>query len=103
MRLALGSSVATLNRGTPEKLSFFLLNGLDLVLTVVAVSLGLHELNPFMKYLLTQPLQLLLFKLAVPLLISWLVPNKLLLPAIALLVLVVSWDIKELALAIAVL
>ena len=82
----------------PEKVSFVLLNQFDLGLTVLAVSLGLSELNPVMKYLVTVPLLLLIVKFAIPVLIAWLAPGKFLLPAIVLLALVVSWNVKELLL-----
>ena len=75
-----------------------LLNQFDLALTVLAVSLGLSELNPLMRHLLAVPALLLVLKVAVPLLIAWLTPGKLLLPAIVLLGLVVGWNVKELLL-----
>jgi len=89
-------STATFRRGLGEKFSFVLLNQVDLGLTVLAVSIGFYELNPFMRTLLDSPFQLLLFKCALPLFIAWLLPAKLLLPAIVLLALVVGWDMKEL-------
>ena len=62
------------------------------------MSIGLSELNPVMRQLANMPLQLVIIKCAIPLLIAWLAPGKLLLPAIILLCLVVSWNIKELLL-----
>lgn len=91
-------SAATFRRGTAEKASFVLLNQFDLALTVLAVSFGFSELNPFMRYLLNLPIVLLVVKLAIPLLIAWIIPGKFLLPAIALLALVILWNIKELLL-----
>ena len=82
----------------PEKISFVLLHQLDLILTVFAVSLGFFELNPLMRGLTTAPYLLLVVKIGVPLLIAWLAPGKLLLPAIAFLCFVVSWNMKELLL-----
>ena len=73
-----------------------LLNLLDLALTLSAVSLGLSELNPLMRYLITVPAMLLVIKVAIPLLIAWLAPGRLLIPAIVLLFLVVCWNAKEL-------
>ena len=96
----LWDSVATFKRGVREKVSFVLLNQLDLVLTVVALSFGFHELNPLMRSWAASPVQLLLFKFAIPLAIAWLVPGKLLVPAIALLVFIVGWDVKELLVAL---
>jgi hypothetical protein len=89
-------SSATFKRRTAEKASFVLLCGFDLTLTVLAMSLGLAELNPFVKYLIQIPALLLVVKLAIPVFIAWLMPGKLLWPSIGLLVLVVVWNIKEL-------
>ena len=91
-------SVATFRQGTAEKISFVLLNQFDLTLTILAIYLGFSELNPFIRYLVNIPILLLVVKLTIPLLIAWLIPSKLLLPAIALLVLVIVWNIKELIL-----
>jgi len=99
MRPTLWDSAATFRRGVGAKLSFVLLNQIDLALTVLALSMGLYELNPMMRSLAAAPLQLVLIKFAIPLFIAWLVPGKLLLPAIALLVFVVGWDVKELLFA----
>ena len=96
MMAGLWVSTATFRRGTAEKVSFILLSHLDLLLTVLAASLGITELNPLMRYLLTLPVLLLVVKSVIPLLIAWLVPGRLLLPAVALLALVVLWNIKEL-------
>ena len=96
MTANLFASAATFRRCVPEKVSFILLNQADLVLTVLAVSYGFYELNPVMRYLVTMPVMLLVFKLAIPLLIAWLAPGRFLLPAIALLSVVVCWNIKEL-------
>ena len=98
MRANLWASAATFRQCAAEKISFVLLNQLDLTLTVLAVSLGLSELNPLMRHLVAVPLLLLTIKCAVPLLIAWLIPGKFLLPAIILLSLVVSWNAKELLL-----
>jgi fumarate reductase subunit C len=89
-------SSATFKRGTVEKASFVLLVLFDLTLTVVAMNLGFEEMNPFIRFLIQIPLLLLIVKLFIPLLIAWLMPGRLLLPSIALLVVVVIWNIKEL-------
>ena len=89
-------SAATFKRCTWGKISFVLLNQFDLTLTVLAIYLGLTELNPFVRFLVNVPVLLLVFKLAIPVLIAWLMPGKLLLPSTALLSLVVIWNIKEL-------
>ncbi len=88
-------SAATFKRCLPEKISFVLLNQCDLLLTIVAMSLGFYEINPLMRYLLTVPLLMVLIKFAVPLLIAWLAPGKLLLPSIILLSFFVAWNLKE--------
>jgi len=78
------------------KISYITLQLVDLVLTLWAMNLGYLELNPFMKGMLASPLQLAVFKFAVPLLIVTFVPGKLLIPAIMLLAAVVGWNVKEL-------
>lgn len=98
MTVDLGASAATFRQCAAKKVLFVLLNQLDLVLTSLALSLGLYELNPFMRNLVNAPFQLLVLKFAVPLLIAWLVPGKFLIPAIILLSLVVGWNVKELLL-----
>ena len=96
MAANLWGSTATFKRCVAEKVSFVLLHQVDVVLTVLAISLGFSELNPLMRYWVTVPHQLAIFKLAIPLLIAWLIPGKLLIPAIILLSLLVSWNVKEL-------
>ncbi len=78
------------------KISYVLLHQIDLVLTVIAVSLGLSELNPLMRHLLATPLQLVLIKLVIPVLIAWFIPVRFLIPAAVFLFLIVIWNIKEL-------
>lgn len=73
---------------------------LDLGLTVMASYFGFPELNPFVKASMASPYQLLIFKLGIPLVITWFVPGKLLIPAIILLCGVVGWNIKELLLLV---
>lgn len=89
-------SAATFRRALPEKISFISLNCLDLVLTIVAVENGLYEINHLFRVLLGYPVVLITVKILLPILIAWLIPGKLLLPAIIFLSLVVIWDIKEL-------
>lgn len=89
-------SSATFRKCTAEKASFILLSQFDLTLTVLAMYLGLAELNPFIRYLVQIPALLLVIKLGIPVLIAWLMPGRLLWPSIGLLVLVVIWNIKEL-------
>lgn len=78
------------------KTSYVLLHQIDLILTIYAVSLGLSELNPFIRYLLATPLQLVLIKFFIPVLLAWLLPPKILIPSAILLVLIIVWNIKEL-------
>ena len=89
-------SSATFKRCTLEKISFILLSLFDLTLTILAMYLGLSEINPLVRYLVQIPLLLLIIKLVIPVLIAWIMPGKLLLPSIALLALIVIWNIKEL-------
>ena len=89
-------SAATFRTCVPEKVSFVLLNQLDLILTIAAINAGLYELNPLMRHLVAIPPLLITIKLVIPVLIAWLAPGKLLLPAIILLIFVISWNIKEL-------
>ena len=90
------SSSATFKKCTAEKLSFILLAVLDLTLTVLAMWLGLWEVNPLIRLLVQLPFLLIVVKLIIPVLIAWLMPGKLLLPSIAVLALVVIWNVKEL-------
>ena len=90
-------SSTTFKRCTTEKVSFVFLCVFDLALTILAMYLGLYEMNPFIRFLVHVPLLLLMVKLFIPVLIAWLMPGKLLLPSIALLALVVIWNLKELA------
>jgi hypothetical protein len=92
------ASAITFKKGTFEKLSFIILNMLDLGLTLFALSQGANELNPLMRSMVNSPLQLYTAKLVLPLFLAWLLPGKLLWPSIALLTFVVGWDIRELAL-----
>ena len=89
-------SSITFKKCTAEKISFIFLSLLDLALTLLAMHLGFYEMNPFIMFLVQIPLLLLLVKLVIPVLIAWLMPGKLLWPSIAVLALVVIWNVKEL-------
>ena len=78
------------------RVSYVLLHQIDLILTVFAVSSGFTELNPVMRSLLASPVQLAIFKVGIPVLIARLLPGRLLVPAIALMFLIVGWNVKEL-------
>lgn len=80
------------------KATYVLLHLIDLILTITGVSLGFSEMNILIRNLLTTPLQLLIVKLAIPVLIAWVVPGRFLIPAIVFLFLVICWNIKELLL-----
>ncbi len=95
MKASWWDSSGTFKRCKAEKVSFVLLNQVDLTLTVLAVYLGFSEINPFIRYLIDIPALLLVVKLAIPLLIAWLMPGRLLIPSIALLALVAIWNTKE--------
>ncbi|MFC1961606.1 DUF5658 family protein [Chloroflexota bacterium] len=83
-------------RGLGWKVAYLVLQQCDLLLTVLVTQHGLHELNPVMRDLLSMPVPLVIAKFIVPLLVAWLVPGKLLIPAIMLLGAVVAWNLKEL-------
>ena len=89
-------SAITFKRCTALKVTFILLNLFDLSLTTLAISLGLTELNPFVRFLVEVPALLITVKLLIPVLIAWIMPGKLLWPSIALLTVVALWNIKEL-------
>ncbi len=76
---------------------YVLLHQIDLILTIFAVSSGAYELNPVMRSLLGSPYQLAIAKLAIPVMIAWLLPSRFMVPAIALLSLIICWNLKELA------
>jgi hypothetical protein len=90
-------SSATFRKYTAVKLSFIGVGLLDLLLTVMAMNLDSVEHNPYIRFLVQIPVLLLAVKFFIPVFIAWLIPGKLLIPSLALLVLVVGWNIKELA------
>jgi hypothetical protein len=89
-------SSATFKKCTVEKASFVLLSVLDLALTILAMYLGLWEMNPLVRFLVHIPILLVIVKLVIPVLIAWLMPGRLLLPSAAALAAVVIWNVKEL-------
>jgi hypothetical protein len=82
------------------KAVFLCLQLADLALTLVAARYGYPELNPFVRASMDSVYKLAIFKFAVPVLISWFVPGRWLVPAILLLCGVVGWNIKELLLLV---
>ncbi len=81
---------------TVFKVAFLSLQLVDFVLTLVAARCGYPELNPFVRASLDSVYKLAIFKFAIPVLISWFVPGRWLVPAIILLLGVVGWNVKEL-------
>jgi hypothetical protein len=96
MTTGLFASSVTFKKCTAEKATFIALGLMDLILTVLAVNLGLSEINPLIRLALQIPILMLLVKVFIPVLIAWLMPGKLLIPSIILLALVILWNIKEL-------
>jgi hypothetical protein len=80
------------------KVSYIVLQLIDLGLTLAAAQCGFAELNPFVRGLLASPLEMAVVKVFIPLLMVWVLPGRFLLPAIALLLWVIGWNVKELAL-----
>ena len=89
-------SVATFRNGQVIKLSFVGLAYLDLILTLYAFQAGFSEMNPLMASMLSNPMQLVAFKVVAPPLIAWLVPDKLLLPSIFAFLCIVVWNVNSL-------
>ena len=78
------------------KVTYVLLQMLDLWLTLWAVNAGFKEMNPVMNGMLDSPLQLLLVKFLIPLLIVRFVPGKWLIPGILVLAFVLIWNVQQL-------
>ena len=88
-------SAATFKKNTALKVSFILLAFFDLLLTLLAMYLGMWEMNPLVRFLVHVPLLLILIKLVIPVAAAWIMPGRLLLPCIAILGAVVGWNIWE--------
>lgn len=78
------------------KISYLILQVLDLGLTLLAMALGASELNPVMRASLASPVQLAVMKGGLPLMLAWLLPGRFLIPGIVFLLFVVVWNVKEL-------
>jgi hypothetical protein len=89
-------TVAEWKKGLSIKVAYVLLHQADILLTTFAVSAGFREVNPVIKVSLDAPVQLLALKLFIPMLIAWLVPARLLIPAIVLLVVVIGFNLAQL-------
>lgn len=85
-------SAGTFRRAVAPKAIYIILNQLDLAMTLAAVHSGLKEMNPMFRSVLHEPLLLSLMKVLMPVLIAWLAPGKMLLPAIIFVALVCAWD-----------
>lgn len=77
------------------KATFLGLQLTDFILTLVAARFGWAELNPVMQGSMNSLTTMAIFKFTVPVLISWFVPGRWLLPAILLLCGVLGWNVKE--------
>ncbi len=89
------ATTATLKRGTTIKMFFVFLAFADFFLTLFALRLGFAEHNPLVESLVGNPAYFFMFKVMVSLFLAWLIPSRLLLPSLALLFLVVAWNLKE--------
>lgn len=89
-------SVTEWKKGLSIKAAYVLLHQADILLTAFAVSEGFREVNPVINASLNEPVQLLALKLFIPILIAWLVPAKLLIPAIVLLLAVIGLNLAQL-------
>ncbi len=77
------------------KVTFLTLQMADLMLTLVAARSGWIELNPIMRASLDSLSKMIIIKFMVPTLVSWFVPGRLLLPAIALLCGILGWNLYQ--------
>lgn len=89
-------SAVTFKKATALKASFVLLAFFDLILTIVAIYIGLWEINPMVRFLIHIPLLLVFIKLVIPVAAAWIMPGRLLIPCIGALGGVVVWNIWQL-------
>jgi len=89
-------TIAEFRKGLSLRLAYVVLQLADYLMTVFAVNAGFDEMNPVMRGLLGSPVQLVMFKLITPIAIAWLVPARLLLPALVLLLVIIGLNVKEL-------
>jgi hypothetical protein len=80
------------------KAAFLFLQLADFTLTLVAARYGYPELNPLLRASLGSITLLAVLKFFIPVIISWFVPGRWLVPAILLLCGVVGWNVTELIL-----
>ena len=88
-------SAVTFKKSTALKITFILLGLGDLLLTVLAMYIGIWEMNPIVRFLVHMPILLVLFKVVIPVAVAWIMPGRLLIPSIALLGAAVVWNIRE--------
>ena len=77
------------------KVAFLTLQMADLMLTLVAARSGWAEMNPWMRAQLDSLYKMIALKFLVPVLVSWFVPGRLLIPAIVLLCLITGWNLYQ--------
>jgi hypothetical protein len=88
-------SAVTFKKCTALKISFILLGLADLLLTVLAMYLGIWEMNPLIRFLVHLPILLVLIKVVIPVAVAWIMPGRLLIPSIALLGAAVAWNMAQ--------
>lgn len=93
-------TIAEYKKGLGLRLTYVVLQLADLMMTVLAANAGYEEMNPLMRGLLSSPMQLVTFKFIIPMAIAWLVPSKLLIPALVLLAAIIGLNIKELVMVL---
>jgi hypothetical protein len=91
-------TVQEFRKGLSIRVTYIALQLIDCLMTVLAVNAGFDELNPVMRGMLDSAFQLIMFKIVIPLLLAWLVPSKLLIPAALGLLAVIGFNVKELLL-----
>jgi hypothetical protein len=89
-------TAAEFRKGLSLRVAYMAFQLADCLMTVLAINSGFEEINPVMRGLLGSPVELITFKLIVPLAIAWLVPARLLIPALVLLLAVIGLNVKEL-------
>ena len=90
-------TVSEFKKGIPIKVAYVLMQQADMLMTNFAMSAGFHEVNPLIRGILGSPSELLVVKLLVPVIIAWLVPAKLLIPAIGVLLVVLALNLHALS------
>jgi hypothetical protein len=89
-------TVEEFRKGLSLRVAYVALQLADFLMTLFAASSGYKEINPLMRGMLGSPVELVTFKLIIPLAIAWLVPAKLLIPALVLLMAIIGLNVKEL-------